>query len=107
MATEVKNIVRRLEGLEKRLLPAPETEFLRLLRLRLEAGRQRVQAERERRGESEPVDLLPPEPADACKGMTPFQIIIYKLHRGRERNHLNWLAARKLRESDPRAAGDD
>ena len=34
----MKNLERRIQRLEERLLPAPETEFSRLLRLRMDKG---------------------------------------------------------------------
>src|ERR1700693_1485693 len=79
---------RRLEALEKRLLPAPacdrpaqETEFSRSLVERLEAGR-RVAEARERRG------LPPSVEAEPCDAATGSPTIVEILHAGRHRSAL-------------------
>ena len=80
---------RRLEALEKRLIPAPacdrptqETEFSRRLVERLEAGRRRVAEARERRGLPLSVEA---EPCDAATGSPT---IVEILHAGRHRSAL-------------------
>ena len=78
---------RRLEALEKRLMPAPEcdrpgreTEFSRSLLERLEAGRRRVAEARERRGLPPSVEV---EPSDAPTGR---RTMVEILHAGRHRS---------------------
>lgn len=56
--TTMKSIAGRIQRLEERVLPAPETESSRLLRARIEAGRRRL---REMYGENAPVEVLPNE----------------------------------------------
>jgi hypothetical protein len=90
----MSNHSRRLDKLEKRLLPAVETESSRRFRAGIEAGLQRALAHREASGFGEVLDVLPLEPADATRGMTEIQIISHNLHRGREGNHLRWAATK-------------
>jgi hypothetical protein len=79
-------------------MPLPEIDFARQLIARLDAGRDRARTARAALGlrpvhEDEPV--LPTIPADTFRGMIATQIQVRLLNRGRERNHLRWLAARQ------------
>ncbi len=108
MKTIVKTSTKKhVEKLEKRLVPPPETAFSRQLMLRLKAGLERVRIYREAHGLIEPVEVLPPEPADATRGMTEIQVITRILHRGRKRNYLRSLGAEELagRSSRSSASG--
>jgi hypothetical protein len=79
----MKSIDRRIQRLEERLLPAPQTEFYRLLLVRIEEGRRRV---REMGGGRAPFDDLPEEDqSNRPRG------VIAILHRGRERVRLRSL----------------
>ena len=74
----MKSIIRRLGKLEGRLGLAPETEFDRQLRARIEAGRRRL-AEAKERGEwSGPID---DDQGEDLAGLSVIDI----LDRGRER----------------------
>jgi len=74
----MKSIIRRLGKLEGRLGLAPETEFDRQLRARIEAGRRRL-AEAKERGEwSGPID---DDQGEDLAGLSVIDI----LNRGRER----------------------
>jgi hypothetical protein len=53
----MKTIIRRLDRLEERLAPRAETEFVRSLREKIEAGRRRV-------AEAIKIGLLHPPPPD-------------------------------------------
>jgi hypothetical protein len=95
-------IQKRLLQLEKRLMPAPETELIRQLMARLDVGTARARAAREALGlrlanDDEPV--LSPIPTGTLRGLSCTQIQTRILHRGRERNHLRYLAARKEKKS--------
>jgi hypothetical protein len=90
----MKSIDRRIQRLERRLLPEPETESSRRLLARLEAGRRRV---REMYGDNELDDLLPNETMqDISNGP---DMIIDMLNRGRQ------LA--RLRNSQPTTANHE
>src|SRR5580692_2439987 len=66
----MKSIIRRIEELEKRLMPRSLTARDRVLLVRMEAGRRRVREEREARGASEPSDEgLPPKRVHASRGI--------------------------------------
>jgi len=91
---------RRLEALEKRLIPAQrcdgpvrETEFSRRLLERLEAGQRRVGEGRERRGLPPTVDAVP------CDGQTAQRMIVEVLHAGRDRSALDHRALMEARRS--------
>ena len=80
-------LMRRIQKLEERCLPRPETEFEQYLRERMEAGRRRVA---QARGEAEPMEAAPSHtvlaPAICCKQpdfVTNHLVRI--LHRGRDR----------------------
>ena len=82
----MKSIARRVRRLEARFLPAPEAEYSRLLRVRIEEGRSRV---RQAYGGSAPIDdLSDPTPADASNRPRG---VVEILNRGRERVHLKYL----------------
>ena len=85
----MKSIARRIRRLEERFLPAPETEYSRLLRVRIEEGLRRVREMRQRYGGSAPIDDLPdPTPADASNRPRG---VVEILNRGLERVHLKHL----------------
>ena len=99
----MKSIVRRIEALEKRLMPRSLTARDRELLMRMEAGRRRVREEREERGASEPSDKgLPPKRVHASRGI---QLTMDILNEGRERARLRSLRDKKLRQSSPPATG--
>lgn len=100
----MKSIIRRIEKLEKRYMPAPQTAFSKELARRLAAGRERVRKYRELRGESEPSDEgLPPKKIHKSHGI---QRVMDILNEGRDRVHLRWLRDKKLRESNSPPAAD-
>jgi hypothetical protein len=102
----MKNIVRRIQQLEKQLLPAPETAPHRELIARLEAGRERVRQANLARGIPEKSDEgLPPKKVHRSRGI---QLIMDVLHEGRDRARLRSIRDGKLRESVSMSAiGDD
>jgi hypothetical protein len=82
----MKSIARRIQKLEEKLLPAPETASSRRLRARIEAARRRVP---DAFGESGPIEILPNETvADAGNGP---ETIVEMLNRGRQRARLRNL----------------
>jgi hypothetical protein len=99
----MKSLERRIQRLETRLLPAPETEFDRVLRARMEEGLRRVA---EARGETVPATIrledsavqVPP-PACATAGrprrskQSELDRIVEILNRGRELARLQSLQA--------------
>ena len=95
---------RRLQELERRFMPAPETAFNRELLSRIEAGRRRAQLDRQAQGSSEPSDEGLPLGDHASRGL---QHTIEVLHERRERNHLRWLSEKVLHVSGTLATGDD
>jgi len=74
------SIARRIQRLEERFLPEPETEFSRRLRARMEAGRRRLQ---EARGQSV-TDEVPLPEMNAPMENRP-RTMIHLLNSGRER----------------------
>ena len=91
---------RRLEALEKRLLPAQEcdrpareTEFSWSLLERLEAGRRRVAEARERRG------LPPSVEVEPCDAQTERRTMVEILHAGRHRSAVAHQALVEARRS--------
>jgi hypothetical protein len=82
----MKSIARRIQRLEERFLPAPETEFSRLLRARIEEGRRRV---REMYGGRAPFDDLPD--VTAADASHRPRGVVEILHRGRDRVRLQYL----------------
>jgi hypothetical protein len=79
----MKSIFRRIEALEKRLMPQPLTARDRELLGRIEAGRERVRKMREKEGLPPDPDWgLPPKRIHTSHGV---QLIIDILHEGRER----------------------
>src|ERR1035441_970611 len=92
------SFTRRLEALEKRLVPAQEcdrpgceTEFSRSCPRRLAAGRRRVAEARGRRG-------LPPSVAvEPCDGQTGRPTIVEILHAGRHRSEEHTSELQSLR----------
>ena len=100
----MKNIIRRIERLEKRLQPRPLTAHDRRLLARLAAGRERVRKMREERGlPLDPDWGLPPKKVHTSHG---GQLIIDRLNEGRERARLRRLRDEKLRQSDPQPIGE-
>jgi hypothetical protein len=95
----MKSWERRLQKVEKRFMPAPETAFDRKLLRRIEAGCRRVKTDREAHGMSD----SPDEGWLASKSHTArgIQLIIDILHDGRDRNHLRWLRDKQLALSGP------
>ena len=99
----MKSIVRRIEVLEKRLMPRSLTARDRELLVRMEAGRRRVREELEARGASEPSDEgLPPKRVHASHGI---QLTMDILNEGRERTRLRSLRDKKLRQSSRPTTG--
>jgi hypothetical protein len=99
----MKSIIRRIEALEKRLMPRSLTARDRELLVRIEAGRRRVREEREARGASEPSDEgLPPKRVHSSHGIQLTRDI---LNEGRERAWLRSLRDKKLRQSSPPPTG--
>jgi hypothetical protein len=105
----MKSLERRIQRLESRLLPGPETEFDRVLRARMEEGRRRVA---EARGESLPdavraedsaADVPPPTYASAGhprrSKQSELDRIVEILNRGRELTRLQSLQAEECAAS--------
>jgi hypothetical protein len=82
----MKSIARRIQRLEERFLPAPETEFYRLLLVRLEEGRSRV---RKMYGGRAPFDDL--SDRTAADASPRPRGVVEILHRGRDRVRLQYL----------------
>jgi hypothetical protein len=96
---KMKSIVRRIEVLEKRLMPRPLTARDRELLARIEAGRERVRKMREEEGLPPDPDWgLPPKRIHTSHGS---QLLMDILHEGRERAALRSLRDKKLRQSNP------
>ena len=104
----MKSIVRRIEALEKRLMPRSPTARDRELLERfeqLEAGRERVRKMREQQG----------LPVDPDWGLPPFRIHTSHgiqrqmdiLHEGRERAALRYERDKNLRRPSSPAVGGD
>jgi hypothetical protein len=91
----MKTIVRRLRKLEDRFGLAPETEFDRQLRERIEAGRRRVAEARERGELSGPI--YEDEEKEDLTGLSVMEI----LHRGRARAVARAKAEREKADSTP------
>jgi len=90
----MKSIVRRIEALEKRLLPRAPTARDREFLVRIEEGRERVRKMREQEGlPSHPDWGLPPEKIHTSHGL---QFIIDNLNEGRERSRLRSLRDGKI-----------
>ena len=101
----MKSILRRIEQLEKRFLPAPQTASDRQLLKRMEAGLRRVREYNEAHGIIEDSDEgLPPKIIHTSRGI---QRIMDILHEGRDRSHLRSVRDKKLREAAALTAGDD
>ena len=101
----MKSIVRRIEGLEKRLLPRPLTTRDRVLLARIAAGRERVRKMREEQGlPPDPDWMLPPKKIHTSHG---GQLMIDILNEGRQRARLRSLRDQQLRQSNPPSPGDD
>ncbi len=87
----MNSIVRRIERMERRITPSPQTEFGKDLIKRMAAGRQRVITDREAHGISDPSDDgLPTLRLHHSRGI---QLIIDILHDGRDDNRRrfrNW-----------------
>jgi len=99
----MKGIVRRIEVLEKRLMPRSLAARDRELLVRMEAGRRRVREEREARGASGPSDEgLPPKRIHASHGI---QLTMDIVNEGRERARFRSLRDKKLRQSSRPTTG--
>jgi hypothetical protein len=95
----MKSIVRRIEMLEKRLLPRPQTAGERKFHERLVAACQRVRDWRIASGILEPSDEgLPPKKVHTSQGI---QLIMDILNEGRDRSRLRSIRGEKFRPSDP------
>jgi hypothetical protein len=101
----MKSIVRRIEMLEKRCLPRPQTASARQLQERLVAGRQRVRDWHIAAGIPELSDEgLPPKKVHTSHGI---QRIMDILNEGRSRARLRSIRDGILRPSDgPAQKGD-
>lgn len=101
----MKSIVRRIEMLEKRFLPRPQTASAREFLEGLVAARQRVRDARIAAGIPEPSDEgLPPKMVHTSHGM---QLLIDILHEGRSRARLRSIRDGILHPSDcPAQKGD-
>jgi hypothetical protein len=97
----MKSMARRIQRLEERLLPAPETEFSRILRVRLEEGRRRV---RQMYGGRTQFDDLPA--VTAADASHRPRGVVEILHRGRERVRLQYLQ-NQARQRAVREGSDD
>jgi hypothetical protein len=101
----MKSIVRRIEVLEKRLMPRPLSVRERELLARMEEGRERVRKMREKEGlPADPDWGLPPKKIHTSHG---GQLIIDILNEGRQRARLRSLRDKELRQSNPTAPGGD
>src|SRR5579859_5977815 len=92
----MKSIARRIQRLEERLLPAPETEDSRRVREWIE----KIRRQREMRGDSASFDDLPIE--TAADGSNEPLSIAEILIRGRKRAHL-----RNLQNQDSQNLAND
>jgi hypothetical protein len=101
----MKRIVRRIEMLEKRFLPRPQTASARQLHEQLVAARQRIRDWRMATGIPEPSDEgLPPMKVHTSHGI---QLIKDNLNEGRSRARLRSIRDGILRPSDrPAQKGD-
>jgi hypothetical protein len=100
----MKSIVRRIEALEKRLMPRPLTARDRELLARIEEGRERVRKMREKEGLPPDPDWgLPPKRIHTRHGI---QLYLDILDEGRERAALRSLRDEKLLQSNPATGGD-
>jgi hypothetical protein len=96
------SIERRIEKLEKRWMPAPQTAYIRELIPRLESGRQRAHDYCVANGIPESSDEgLPPKKVHKSHGI---QLIMDRFNEGRERSALRNIRDEELRESIPPAA---
>ena len=95
----MKSIVRRIEALEKRLMPRPLTARDRELLARIEEGRERVRKMREKEGLPPDPDWgLPPTRIHTSHGI---QLYLDILDEGRERAALRSLRDEKLSPVQP------
>jgi hypothetical protein len=92
-------IKRRLDALEKKC-EGRDTEFSRNLLERLEAGRRRVAAARERRG------LPPSVEVEPCDIQTEGRTIVEILHAGRQRSAAAHQALVEARRSPSSLVSD-
>ena len=98
------NIARRIEKIEKQLLPAPETACSREFLERIKAGRRRVEEYYKLHGLSLPSDEgLPTPKIHTSHGIRRIMDI---LNEGRDRARLRSLMDGKLQQSDRLATGD-
>jgi len=91
-------INKRLDRLEKRLMPVDRDTEISRQKTQEEMRRQRVERYFEAHGLPSPFDEkdpLPPIPEGALRGMAPIQVQILLLERGRERNYLRRLDTQK------------
>ena len=94
----MKGLVRRVEMLEQRFLPRPQTASARKLHERLETARLRVRDWRIANGIPEPSDEgLPPKKVHASHGI---QLIRDILNEGRDRSVLRSIRDGIFRPSD-------
>jgi hypothetical protein len=97
------SVERRIEKLEKQLMPQPLTPFYRQLIVRMDAGRERVRKMQTERGLAPVSDWgLPPKKVFTSRGIQRTMDI---LNEGRDRSALRSMRDRKLRESMPPAEG--
>jgi ribosomal protein S15P/S13E len=91
--TRMMSMARRIQKMEDRFMPTPQTESSRQLIERIEAGRRRVREYYEAHGLSEPSDEgLLPRKVHTSEGILR---IIDILHEGRERSRLRSLRDEK------------
>jgi hypothetical protein len=101
----MKSTIRRIEKIERRKMPAPQTALDRKLMERIEAGCRRAQADREAHGMSDPSDDgLPALRHHSARGI---KLTMDILHEGRERNHLRCLRDQQLNLSTPLAPPEE
>ena len=97
----MKSIVRRIEALEKRLMPAPETASTRELLVRIEQGRERVRKMREKDG-LPPHENWVPKKIHTSQGIRRLMDMI---NEGRDLVRIEH--DKRLRQSSPPATGVD
>jgi hypothetical protein len=99
----MNSIVKRMEGLEKRLLPRPLTARHREVLARIEAGKARGRNTRKARGlPADPDWGLPPKKIPTSHG---GPLLIDILNEGRQHARLRSLQDEELRQSNPPATG--
>ena len=102
----MRSLIRRIEKLEKQLLPSPETAFSRKLLRRMAAANRRMEEYRAAHVWSPPSDEgLPPKRIHTSRGAQRLYDI---LDEGRQRARLRSLRDKELHETgslSPRQAG--